>query len=120
MSDDIAGNLESLLGKVFKEACEAIDEKTHEVYLVSTENFCPYLTGELKGSATEETITNTDEEHTNEIAYNADHAKIVHEVNIPHYNPANAQWKYLEVPLGMYEDKILESVKTAVRNNIDG
>jgi len=104
-------------------AKKAVDDTTHEIFLVSTETFCPVDTGDLKGSAEDTIVENTNSRYIRKISYGnskVDYAYWVHEIPYNHYNPPNAQWKYLEVPLNMYSLKLQSNVNSAMEDALDG
>lgn len=115
----VALNIEAVTDGMWKAACEALDESTHEIFLISTETYCPVDTGELKDSAKDELIADTSTEHTREISYDTEYAKIVHEVPYNHSNPPMAQWKYLEVAMRLNESKLVGNITSAARDSVD-
>lgn len=118
-SVSVSLNIEAVTDAMWKSACEALDEGTHEIYLISKETFCPVDKGDLKASAKDELVEDTDSEHTREISYTREYAKIVHEVPYNHYNPPAAQWKYLEVPMRLNESKLVDKITSAARDSVD-
>lgn len=111
-------NIDSVLNAVLDSASKALDESVHEIFLISTETYCPVDKGDLKASAKDELVEDTNSERTREISYDRDYAKIVHEVPYNHFNPPMAQWKYLETPVRLQESKLVEKITSAVRDAI--
>ena len=111
-------DIDTALNGVLESAGKALDDSVHEIFLISTETYCPVDTGDLKGSAQDEVVTDTDTEKTREISYDTEYAKIVHEVPYNHSNPPMAQWKYLEVALRLNETKLVENITSAARDAI--
>jgi len=113
----------AIISKLMWEAGKkAVDETTHEIFLISTENFCPVDTGALKASAKETVKEDSGEAYTKEISYGnseVNYSWWVHELPYRHYNPPNAQNKYLEVPLNLYSDKLQKNVSIEVSGVID-
>lgn len=114
----IAG-VEGAVDAIWEAACKSLDESSNEIFTISKETYCPVDKGDLKASAKDELVTDTGSEHTREISYDTDYAKIVHEVPYNHYNPPMAQWKYLETPMRIKESDLVEKIKSAVRDSID-
>lgn len=111
-------NLKILTNEMWESAKEAADETCKEVGLVSTKNFCPVLTGALKESFKDEVTENTKQKYTHELSYNTYYAWWVHEKDLPHWNPPNAQWKFLETPVIEYTPKFFENVRNAVERTL--
>jgi hypothetical protein len=118
-STSVALNIKAVTDAMWDAACKALDDSTHEIFLISTETYCPVDKGDLKASAKDELIVDTSTEHTREISYDTDYAKIVHEVPYNHYNPPMAQWKYLEVALRLQEKKTVDNISSAARDSVD-
>jgi hypothetical protein len=116
---DAEAGIRNALEKMWKASCQALDESTHEIHLISKDTYCPVDKGLLKSTAKDELIEDTASEHTREISYDTEYAKIVHEVPYNHYNPPLAQWKYLEVPMRLHESKLVDKVTSAARDSID-
>lgn len=120
-SINISTQIQSAFEAAWLASCQALDESVHEIYLQSTETYCPVDTGLLKSTAKDELIVDTHDEHTREISYGseeANYARIVHEIPYAHYNPPMAQWKYLEVPIRLNEQKLIQNVKNAAREAV--
>lgn len=103
-------------------AKQATKETAHEIALISKETFCPVDKGNLKNSQTENVSDDSNSKFTVKIAYGnekVDYAYWVEAIPYNHYNPPNAQWKYLETPLIMYEGKLQANVSSAVEGAID-
>ena len=88
---------------------KAVEEVTDEIFIVSTENFCPVDKGNLKKSAKKEK-RKTSTEHIVIISYNTPYCWYVHELP---YRHVHGQRKYLEVPVRMYKNKLVDSIKSA-------
>ena len=116
-----ASKVEDAFKTAWKAGCQALDESVNEIYLISKETYCPVNTGLLKSTAKDELVVDTQDEHTREISYGsaeANYARTVHEVPAEHYNPPEAQWKYLETPAELQKNKLIENVKSAMRDAV--
>jgi hypothetical protein len=131
----------TIVKRIDANAKKAVDKVSKEIYLVSKENYCPVDTGALKSTARDE-IVDKGNEYYHVISYgggssraittNVDHpvttwgtgnlhmkyfkvdyAWWVHELPYHHYNPPTAQRKYLEVPVLMNRQNLLDELKLA-------
>lgn len=116
---DAEAGIRSALEKMWKASCQALDESADEILKISSQTYCPVDTGLLKSTAKDELVVDSDSEHTRELSYDTDYAKIVHEVPYNHYNPPLAQYKYLEVPTRLQEQKVVANIQSAARDSVD-
>lgn len=103
-------------------AQEATKTTAHEIATISKETFCPVDTGSLKESQTENVSENTKSNFTVKISYGnekVNYAYWVEAIPYNHYNPPNAQWKYLETPLIMYQNKLQSNVTSGMEGVLD-
>jgi len=103
-------------------AKEATKDTAHEIATISKETFCPVLSGDLKNSQTEVVSEDSNSRFTVKISYGnekVNYAYWVEAIPYNHYNPPNAQWKYLETPLLMYQGKLQANVNSAMEGALD-
>jgi len=109
-------SIEALMNHAYQAACKALDESVKDIFTESTEHYCPVDTGNLKSSAKNELITDTNTEHVREISYNTPYCVYVHE--IIRYHHGNKSAKYLEIPVEYSRVNILTNIRTAAGDSL--
>lgn len=105
------------LTKVFKamtdEAMDTTREWAEDTMTISQENFCPYKTGKLKSTGKVKTVTGTTRLYKVRLSYGEgiNYALAVHELPYNHYNPPNAQWKFLSTPFNMRTPSLIQDLQ---------
>lgn len=141
-AEECITNLNMVGVAIWEAAKIANDNISNEIFLVSKENFCPVDTGALKASAKNEISKNSPTEYEHRLSYGESftgtvkfeseltawgtgelrmeyrdpvrYALIVHDVPNAHFNPPTASWKYLSIPLYMYQEKYRRALETAI------
>lgn len=107
-------SVEALFNGAYKAACDSLDETVENIFTESREEYCPVDKGNMKASAKNELVTNSNDEHIREISYNTDYAIYPHERLELHHNHGSA--KFLEIPAEQNKDKLVENMVSAVRD----